>query len=82
MVDILALVLWHDQSLVERAVSKVLAIESPSKQQVLNHLHRLIDDRQTQASPPLCLPDDLVVATEPQANTCQYDELRGNHYAK
>ena len=28
----------------------------------------LVDDRQTQASQPLCLPDDLVVITEPQVN--------------
>ena len=82
MVDILALVLWHDQSLVERAVSEVLILESPSKQQVLNHLHRLTDDQQIQALQPLCLPDGLAVVTEPQANTRQYDELRGRGYAK
>ena len=81
MVAILALVLWHDQSLVERAVSEVLAIESPSKQQVLNHLHRLTDDQQIQLLQPLCLPDGLADVTEPQANTHQYDELRGKDYA-
>ena len=73
--------LWHAQSLVERAVSEVLILESPSKQQVLNHLHRLTDDQQIPLLQPLCLPDSLSGVTEPQANTRQYDELREKGYA-
>ena len=41
MVDILALVLLHDESLVEQAVAEALQMEHPSKQQVLNCLARL-----------------------------------------
>ena len=43
MVDILALVLLHDEALVEQAMTAALEVEQTSKQHVLNCLSRLSD---------------------------------------
>ena len=73
MADILALVLLHDEQLVEQAVTTALTVGQPSKQHVLNCLNRLSDaPRPEPLKPPLALK----LVTEPQANTARYDHLR------
>jgi len=78
MADILALVLLHDESLVEQAVEASLESGAPSKQHVLNCLSRLSDVPLPQ---PLSPPPALALATEPLANTARYDSLREDRHA-
>ena len=73
MVDILALVLLHDEQLVEKAVAQALETGQASKQHVLNCLHRLLDGPRPK---PLQPPSPLQLVTEPIANTRRYDDLR------
>lgn len=73
MVDILALVLLHDEQLVERAVTLALEAGQASKQHVLNCLYRLQDGPRPK---PLHPPSPLQLVTEPIANTQRYDDLR------
>jgi len=73
MVDILALVLLHDEQLVEKAVALALQAGQASKQHVLNCLHRLQDSPRPK---PLHPPSPLQLVTEPIANTGRYDDLR------
>ncbi len=77
MVDILALVLLHDEQLVERAVSQSLVSGQASKQHVLNCLSRL---EQPSRPLPLQPPPALKLVTEPEANTARYDLLRRIHH--
>jgi len=78
MVEILALVLYHDQRHVVSAVEQALAAGVPSKQHVLNLLGRLID----QTPPPLLeLQQVFALAEEPQANVSRYDQLRRIRHA-
>ena len=77
MVDILALVLLHDEHRVEQAVTQALGSGQPSKQHVLNCLSRLSDKP---APVPLKPPPRLRLVTEPVADTARYDNLReANH---
>ena len=73
MVDILALVLLHDEQQVERAVAKALEAGEPSKQHVLNCLSRLEEPRRPKH---LKAPPALKLVTEPLADTARYDKLR------
>jgi len=73
MVDVLALVLLHDEQLVEQAVTAALAVEQPSKQHVLNCLSRLGEAPRPQ---PLPAPPLLRLVTEPIADASRYDRLR------
>jgi transposase len=73
MVDVLALVLLHDEQLVMRAVTAALEVEQPSKQHVLNCLSRLGDQPRPE---PLTPPPPLRLVTEPVADTNRYDRLR------
>jgi len=73
MVDILALVLLHDERLVEQAVTEALQVEQPSKQHVLNCLSRIADPPRPKPSLP---PPTLKLVTEPLADTDRYDRLR------
>jgi len=77
MADILALVLHHDEKLVEQAVSEAIESGVISKTHILNRLSRLLD-----APPPAALepPPGLSLSNEPIANTERYDDLRGHHY--
>ena len=75
MVDILALVLLHDEHLVELAVREALESGHASKQHVLNCLGRLGD---APKPAPLSPPRHLKLVTEPTANTARYDRLREN----
>jgi transposase len=73
MVDVLALVLLHDETLVEQAIGEALRVEQPSKQHVLNCLSRLSDQP---VPKPLAPPPALKLVTEPVADTHRYDRLR------
>jgi transposase len=77
MVDILALVLLHDERRVEQAIAQALESGEPSKQHVLNCLSRLEEPLRPQ---PLKPPPALTLVTEPQANTARYDNLRSAHH--
>jgi hypothetical protein len=76
MVEILALVLHHDEEAVLCAVELALEAGVPTKTHVLNLLHRLIDEHP--ADPPaIAPPTGLVLSDEPKANVERYDGLRG-----
>jgi hypothetical protein len=75
MVDILALVLHHDEEAVLTAVELALAEGLPTKTHVLNLLHRLVDGKTT-GGPPLDTPQALILKREPKANVARYDGLR------
>jgi len=78
MVEILGLVLHHDEQAVLAAVELALESGAPSKQHVLNLLGRLVE----MAPPaPVDAPQALKLAVEPEANVSRYDQLRGNRYA-
>ena len=74
MADILALVLHHDEKLVEQAVREAIQSDVISKTHILNRLSRLLD-----TPPPAALtpPPALALREEPLANTERYDHLRG-----
>lgn len=85
MVDILALVLLHDEQAVLTAVELALETGAPSKQIVINILSRLLE-----GSPlaPIEIPPALALRIEPLANVTRYDNLRtqgliiqGEHHA-
>ena len=75
MVDILALVLHHDEQVVLNAVELALSEGVATKTHVLNLLHRLIDGKPTDA-PSIAPPGALALKREPRANVERYDELR------
>lgn len=75
MVDILALVLQHDEQAVLTAVELALAESVATKTHVLNLLHRLIDGKVV-GGPPLDTPQALALRREPSANVERYDSLR------
>lgn len=74
MADILALVLHHDEQLVEQAVSEAIASDVISKTHILNRLSRLLDTPLPAAFTP---PPALTLREEPIANAERYDALRG-----
>ncbi len=75
MVDILALVLQHDEQAVLCAVELALEAGVPTKTHVLNLLHRLVDGK-TAGGPPIDTPQALVLRREPKADVERYDGLR------
>ncbi|TWF43375.1 hypothetical protein FHW37_12145 [Neorhizobium alkalisoli] len=75
MVDILALVLHHDEQVVVRAVELALDQGVATKMHVLNLLHRLIDGKTTD-DPDIDTPQALTLLREPKANVERYDGLR------
>jgi transposase len=74
MVDILALVLQHDEEAVLCAVELALEDGVATKTHVLNVLHRLTDGTSTAAA--IDAPQALVLNQEPRADTGRYDALR------
>ena len=79
MADILALVLHHDEGLVERAVVEALDSGVVSQTHILNRLGRLLDGPRPAA---LKTPPRLQLNDEPQANTERYDNLRETHHVR
>jgi transposase len=73
MVEVLALVLQHEESLIEQAITEALGSGSASKQHVINCLNRLLDVPGPQ---PIKTPATLRLVKEPQADTGRYDSLR------
>ena len=80
MVDILALVLQHDEDAVLLAVEMALETGVPTKTHVLNLLHRLIDGKSI-VPPTIDAPQALMLTNEPQANVERYDALRRVRHA-
>ncbi|ERJ37724.1 Transposase [Burkholderia sp. AU4i] len=80
MVEILALVLLHDEQAVPTAVELALEAGAPSKQTVLNILSRLLDGTPV---PPLQAPQAFALQIEPRADVDRYDRLRDreDHHA-
>lgn len=77
MADILALVLQHDEQLVEQAVREAIESGVLTKTHILNCLGHLLDaPRPAKVEPPLA----LAINDEPIANTERYDHLRGDRY--
>jgi hypothetical protein len=76
MVEILALVLQHDEEAVLCAVELALEAGGPTKTHVLNLLHRLIDESPA-GTPEVAPPTGLALIEEPKANVERYDGLRG-----
>ena len=74
MVDILALVLQHDEQAV---LSDDMALQSgvPTKTHILNLLHRLVDGKSF-TPPTISAPQVLTLNNEPKANVERYDALR------
>jgi hypothetical protein len=79
MVDILALVLQHDEEAVLCAVELALEDGVATKTHVLNVLHRLTDGTRTAAV--VDAPQALVLNQEPRADTGRYDALRDLRHA-
>ena len=75
MVEILALVLQHDEQAVLAAVELALEAGAPTKTHILNLLHRLVDGKPTDG-PTIKAPQALTLTTEPQSNVERYDALR------
>jgi transposase len=75
MVDILALVLQHDEQAVLAAVELALEDGVPTKTHILNVLHRLIDGKPA-STPPVAAPQALALRREPRADVERYDALR------
>jgi len=74
MVEILALVLQHDEQAVLAAVELALEAGAPTKTHILNLLHRLVDGKPIDA-PSVKPPNALTLTIEPQANLERYDTL-------
>ena len=79
MVEVLALVLQHDEDKVEQAIREALHSGSTSKQHVINCLNRLLDVAQPA---PVKTPPALRLIKEPQADTGRYDRLRRKSHVR
>jgi hypothetical protein len=75
MVEVLSLVLHHDEGAVLCAVELALEAGVPTKTHILNLLHRLIDGKQMD-HPEVDPPGALALETAPKANVERYDDLR------
>jgi transposase len=73
MVEILALVLHHDEQAVLASVELALESGAPSKQHVLNILSRLMEPL---PPAPIDAPPVLALRIEPTADVGRYDQLR------
>lgn len=80
MVEILSLVLHHDEQAVLCAVELALEDAVPTKTHVLNVLHRLIDGKAPPAA-PIDAPQALRLGEEPKADVGRYDTLREVRHA-
>jgi transposase len=80
MVEVLALVLQHDEEAVLYAVELALEAGVPTKTHILNVLHRLIAAKAPPAA-PIDAPTSLRLSKEPVADVERYDTLRGLRHA-
>ncbi len=78
MVELLALVLHHDEDAVLSAVELALESGVPTKLRILNLLSRLVE---LPPPAPITTPQDLALSVEPQANVIRYDSLREKPHA-
>jgi hypothetical protein len=78
MVEILSLVLHHDEEAVLCSVELALESGVVSKEHVLNLLSRLLE---TDSPAPIDTPTHLTLLEEPKANVSRYDHLRGEAHA-
>jgi hypothetical protein len=76
MVEILALVLQHDEEAVLCAVELALEAGVPTKTHILNILHRLVDGKAGKVA-RIDAPQALSLRREPEPNVERYDALRG-----
>jgi hypothetical protein len=81
MVEILSLVLHHDEQAVLCAVELALEAGVPTKTHVLNILHRLLDGKPTSIA-AIDAPQALNLRREPKANVARYDALRGKEIVR
>jgi hypothetical protein len=75
MVEILALVLQHDEQAVLCAVEMALDAGIATKTHILNLLHRLIDGKPGTVT-PIDAPQALNLRIEPKSDAARYDGLR------
>jgi hypothetical protein len=75
MVEILALVLHHDEQAVLCAVEMALAAAVPMKTHILNLFHRLVDGK-TNTVGLIDAPQALSLTRESRADVERYDTLR------
>ena len=75
MVEILSLVLQHDEQAVLCAVELALEAGVPTKTHILNLLHRLVDGKVDKVA-RIDAPQALVLRQEPKADVERYDTLR------
>ena len=75
MVEILALVLHHDEDDILGAVEMALADGVPTKTHILNVLHRVLDGKSS-TTPTIDTPPVLTLTIEPTADAARYDRLR------
>ena len=75
IVEILALVLQHDEQAVLAAVELAIEAGAPTKIHILNLLHRLVDGKPLDP-PAVAAPKALTLTSEPQADVQRYDALR------
>jgi hypothetical protein len=78
MVDILSLVLHHDEADVEAAIEQAIKIGRPSKEHVINCLSRIVAPTPPE---PMPVATKLKLSVEPIANTSRYEALRGKRHA-
>jgi hypothetical protein len=76
MVEILALVLQHDEQAVLTAVELALDAGAPTKTHILNVLHRRVDGKPIVDPLTVKPPGALTLTAEPQANVERYNPLR------
>ena len=74
MVELLALVLQHDEQALLAAVELALEASAPTKTCILDLLHRLVDGKPTD-TPTIKTPQALALTTEPRADVERYDAL-------
>lgn len=82
MVEVLSLVIHHDEKHVEhveQAMEMALEAGTPSKQHVINCLSRLLSPEPVE---PASISKGLRLITEPTSDTSRYDELRGQRHAQ
>lgn len=79
MVEVLGLVLHHNEPAVLSAVEPALEAGAPCKNDILNVLHRLIDSNPAPA--PVTSPRAFELSAQPQADVLRQDRMRAARHA-